>query len=251
MPTEALVSVSTFGDYVRLGLIVLAFPLLAAGVSRLGGLGYGRAQVTAAARATLQLAVVGTLIAMVLASWPLTLAFASVMVGVATFTAGRRVSPQGAWWWAVLPVAAGALPVATALIASGLVPPKPISVVPVVGILVGGAMTATSLAGRRVLDALASRRGEVEAALALGFSDRDARLLIGQPEAGLALVPGLDQTRTVGLVTLPGAFVGMLLGGATPVEAAAVQLVVLVALLLVAVVATVLTLELVARGRLA
>lgn len=52
-----------------------------------------------------------------------------------------------------------------------------------------------------------------------------------------ALLPGLDQTRTVGLVTLPGAFVGMLLGGASPVEAGAVQLFVLVALMAVQVVA--------------
>jgi putative ABC transport system permease protein len=63
-------------------------------------------------------------------------------------------------------------------------------------------------------------------------------------------VPGLDQTRTVGLVTLPGAFVGMLLGGATPVEAAAVQLVVLVALLMVQSVSVVVVVELVARGKL-
>lgn len=46
-----------------------------------------------------------------------------------------------------------------------------------------------------------------------------------------ALVPGLDQTRTVGLVTLPGAFVGVLLGGGTPVQAAAAQIVVLIGLL--------------------
>ena len=251
IPTEALVSVSTTADYVRLGVVVLVLALLAAVVSRAGGLGYGRAQLTATARATAQLAVVGAVIAAVLDSWPLTVAFASLMVVVASVTAGRRVSPGGRWVWAAIPVAVGALPVAVALLGSGLVPVRPISVVPVTGILVGGAMTATSLAGRRVIDALTSRHGEVEAALALGFMDRDARLLIGRPEAGLALVPGLDQTRTVGLVTLPGAFVGMLLGGASPIEAAAVQLVVLVALLLVAVVASVLTLELVARGRLA
>ena len=45
--------------------------------------------------------------------------------------------------------------------------------------------------------------------------------------------PPLDQTRTVGTVTLPGAFVGMVLGGASPVDAAIVQLVVLVSLLAV------------------
>jgi putative ABC transport system permease protein len=49
-------------------------------------------------------------------------------------------------------------------------------------------------------------------------------------------------------VTLPGAFVGMLLGGASPLQAAAVQLVVLVALLLVQAIAVLVTVELVARG---
>jgi putative ABC transport system permease protein len=52
----------------------------------------------------------------------------------------------------------------------------------------------------------------------------------------------------VGLVTLPGAFVGMLLGGASPVEAGAVQLFVLVALLAVEAIAVVLVTEAVARG---
>jgi putative ABC transport system permease protein len=52
----------------------------------------------------------------------------------------------------------------------------------------------------------------------------------------------------VGLVTLPGAFVGMLLGGASPVEAGAAQLFVPVALMAVQVVAVALVLELFARG---
>jgi hypothetical protein len=64
-----------------------------------------------------------------------------------------------------------------------------------------------------------------------------------------ALVPALDQTRTVGLVTLPGAFVGMLLGGATPVQAGAVQVLVLLLLLAVETVAVAVVLELVCRGR--
>ena len=64
-----------------------------------------------------------------------------------------------------------------------------------------------------------------------------------------ALIPVLDQTRSVGLVTLPGAFVGMLLGGASPVQAGAVQLLVLVGLLAVQTVAVLITIELVAAGR--
>jgi putative ABC transport system permease protein len=54
----------------------------------------------------------------------------------------------------------------------------------------------------------------------------------------------------VGLVTLPGAMVGMLLGGASPLLAGAVQLFVLVALLAVQAVSLAVVLELVALGRL-
>ena len=70
------------------------------------------------------------------------------------------------------------------------------------------------------------------------------------PAASTALVPPLDQTRTVGLVTLPGAFVGVLLGGGSPTEAGAAQLLVLVGLLAAQVTAVWTVVELVARGRL-
>lgn len=63
-------------------------------------------------------------------------------------------------------------------------------------------------------------------------------------------MPGLDQTRTVGLVTLPGAFVGVLLAGASPVQAGAAQVLVLVGLLLVQSTAAAVVVELVAAGRL-
>lgn len=53
----------------------------------------------------------------------------------------------------------------------------------------------------------------------------------------------------MGLVTLPGAYVGMLLGGTSPVEAGAVQLFVLIALLAVQTVAVAVVREPVARGR--
>jgi putative ABC transport system permease protein len=54
---------------------------------------------------------------------------------------------------------------------------------------------------------------------------------IARTAAGEALIPAMDQTRTTGLVTLPGAFIGALLGGANPTQAARFQLVVLSAIL--------------------
>jgi putative ABC transport system permease protein len=108
-------------------------------------------------------------------------------------------------------------------------------------------MTATALSGRQARTALTTRWGEFEAGLALGLSVREATLELVRPSVGLALVPAIDQTRTVGLVTLPGAFVGVLLGGGTAVQAGAAQVLVLVGILAAQVVATVITTEQLAR----
>jgi putative ABC transport system permease protein len=228
-----------------LGLLTL----VAAAIVRLGGLGDGRRQVTAALRATVQLAAVSLVIAAVLRSWWWTALFVGVMAAVAAVTSAARIAGPRLARWTALPVVAAAGPVVALLLLTGLVPAVPVVLVPIAGILIGNSMTATSLAGRRALDELRSRHGEYEAALALGFLPRDAALEVCRQSAGQALVPGLDQTRTVGLVTLPGAFVGMLLGGAGPVQAGVTQLVVLVALLAAQSVAVLITLELVATGR--
>ena len=246
--TASLILVDDPSAYITLAVLVAALAGLAAVVNRLSGLGHARDDLVAAARATLQLGVVGLVIAAVLQSWWLTLLFVVMMASVASATAGRRLARHGRWPLASIPVCLGALPVTAVLLLSRLVPTTPIALVPIVGILVGGAMTATTLAGRRTLEGLRNRRGEVEAALSLGLPNRDARLLIIRDDAALALLPGLDQTRTVGLVTLPGAFVGMLLGGARPIDAAAVQLVVLVELLMVQSLAVLVVVELIVRG---
>ncbi|WP_432179789.1 ABC transporter permease [Streptomyces sp. NBC_00063] len=209
---------------------------------------YWKDIVTAGLRATAQLAVVSLVVGAVMHELPLLFAFVTVMFTVATFTAGRRITRNGTGWWSALPIAAGVLPTLGPLLLTGLLPLKGIALIPVTGILIGGALTATVIAGRRALEELEARRGEVEAAMALGFLDREARLEIARPAASDALIPGLDQTRTVGLVTLPGAYVGMLLGGSSPVQAGAVQLFVLIALMALQTVAVAVTLELIARG---
>ncbi|MFJ4438096.1 ABC transporter permease [Streptomyces sp. NPDC088923] len=253
MPLSA--SQSLLPVNLTLGVLMCVLLLVAAVVVRAGrlspdeGTNRSRQVLIAGVRAAVQLGVVSLVI-----TWAVTnvlglLAFLLVMFVVAVRTAGRRLTPNGTWWLTAAPLAVGVVPAVLALLLTGLVPLKGISLVPLTGILLGGALTATVLAGRRALDELRTREGEVEAALALGFPDRDARLEIARPAASEALLPGLDQTRTVGLVTLPGAFVGVLLGGASPLAAGAVQLFVLLALMAVQSLAVSVTVELVARGR--
>jgi uncharacterized protein (TIGR00245 family) len=242
----------------RLAVALVALAAVAAAGGRLSGLGQDRPVLVAALRATVQLAAVSAVLLAVVDSLVLSCAFVLLMITVATVTAAGRVTglplraPSAArrLLWTAVPIVGGAAPVVALVLGSGAVPLHGTAVIPVAGILVGGAMTATSLAGRRLRDELRGRRGEVEAALALGFLRRDAVLLVGRPVAGSALVPPLDQTRTVGLVTLPGAFVGVLLGGGSPLEAGAAQLLVLIGLLAAEVLAVWAVSELVARGAL-
>ncbi|MCX4677508.1 ABC transporter permease [Streptomyces sp. NBC_01433] len=233
---------------ITLGVVLALLLAFAAAVAAWASLGRSREIVIAGLRAAAQLGVVSLIIGWVIHSLAPLLGFVALMFVVAVWTAGHRITGNRSWRWAAVPIGAGVLPVVGVLLLTGLVQVRGIALIPVTGILIGGALTATVLGGRRALDELGTRRGEVEAGMALGLLDRDARLEIARPAAADALLPGLDQTRTVGLVTLPGAFVGMLLGGASPVAAGAVQLFVLVALMAVQVVAVALVLELVARG---
>jgi UDP-glucose/iron transport system permease protein len=233
---------------VRLFVVLGVLVVIAVTAALVGRLGVSRAVLTAAARAVVQLAAVSLVIAAVLRSWWATGAFICFMLVVAAATSARRVGTLRSGWPAGLAILAGVVPCGAAVVASGALPSTEVAVLPIAGILIGGAMTATSLTGRRALDELRARHGEYEAALALGFLPRDAALEVCRPSARQALVPALDQTRTVGLVTLPGAFVGVLLGGGSAVQAGATQLLVLIALLATEAIAAALMLELVARG---
>lgn len=86
------------------------------------------------------------------------------------------------------------------------------------------------------------------AVLSLGMSERDSRMGVIDRVAATSLLPTVDSTRTVGLVTLPGAFVGVLLSTGSAAQAAAVQILILIALLLSQTCAVAVTIELIARG---
>jgi putative ABC transport system permease protein len=235
-----------------IGLVVALVVLLglAVGASALGRFRTERSIAVAAVRAVVQLAVVSLVIAFVLRSVAWSLLFAALMFGVAVFTTSRRVGAPGAWPWAAVAVASGVLPALVVIFATRSVPFNGPSLVPFAGIVIGGAMNANSLAGRRAFAALRDDRGTYEAALSIGLYRADAIAEVVHDLLPEALVPGMDQTRTVGLVTLPGAFVGVMLGGGSPVQAGAAQVLVLVGLLAAQTITVLVAGRLICAGRL-
>ena len=71
------------------------------------------------------------------------------------------------------------------------------------------AMAATTLTGRRLLEGLRDDEAVIETRLALGDDVRTALRPTIRTAMVTGLVPAIDQTRSVGLVTLPGTFVGL------------------------------------------
>ncbi|MCV7015289.1 ABC transporter permease [Mycolicibacterium madagascariense] len=203
----------------------------------------------AAVRAAIQLAAVATVLAVALSRLWSSLLVLAVMFAVASVTAARRSEATRGSAWLALSVAAGMAAVIPLLLLSGVVPLTGVALVPVFGIVLGGTMTASSVSARRALDALSLRAGEVEAALSLGLSERDSRMEVMERPLSDSLLPNLDQTRTAGLVTLPGAFVGVLLATGSAAQAGAVQVLVLISLLLSQACGVAVTGELVSRGR--
>lgn len=203
--------------------------------------------VVAVARAALQLIVVAIVIAWVFRHPEGVVLYLGVMVVAATATStrrircGRRLAPLVG-----LAIVLGASCAVVPVLASGALAWRSETIVPFAAQIIGGSMTAASLAGSRLRDDVARDWGQVEAWLSIGATPRQAVADLGRTAAGRALIPAIDQTRSAGLVTLPGAFVGLLLGGASPAEAAEVQLLVLVGLLAAETVAATLTVRLLA-----
>jgi putative ABC transport system permease protein len=230
-------------------LVAIALVAVAVVLSRVVGLGLERELTITAVRAIVQLTVVGVLVTVVFEHAGPAAGFVALMFAAAAFTSGRRLRGiRRPLLPAALAIGVGAATGLVPLFASGAFDLTPRELIPVAGILIGGAMAATSLTGSRLLDDFGASVPLIETRLALGAPVRDAlRPLVRQAARG-GLIPALDQTKNVGLVTLPGTFVGLVLGGADPAEAARIQLTVLLALLGVEVVAAVVCALLVARA---
>ncbi|WP_300682400.1 ABC transporter permease [Nocardioides sp.] len=220
-------------NHVEFAAGLLAIGLASVGIARWTRIEVGWQPLTALLRAALQLSVVALLLRGVLSAPATTAAFVALMLATASWTSGGRLSavPHGRRI-ALLGVLAGAGSALALAFAAGLVAFDARHVVALSGIVIGNAMNAATLAGRRFAQNARQQRDEVEGWLALGATPERAYDEIARTAVREALLPNLDQTRATGLVTLPGAFVGALFGGASPIEAAEFQLVVLACVVL-------------------
>ncbi len=216
--------------------LVLALLLLVAlGTTALvlGRVNLSRQVPWASIRAAVQLLLVSYVVGWAITSPLWAFSLVAVMFTVGVITTARRVGLDSlrAWLAATLAMAAGAVPVLAIIFGSGAAPLTGAAIIPLAGILVGNMMTAHTLFARRALNDLRNGFGLYEARLSLGYDRAVAIRELVRDAVAESLIPALDQTRTAGLVSLPGAYIGVLLGGGSPLQAGAAQVLVLVGVL--------------------
>ncbi|XP_078160713.1 aluminum sensitive 3 [Carex rostrata] len=184
----------------------------------------------AMARAFLQLSVIGFVLQFIFtqnnAGWIL-LAYL-FMVSVAGYTAGERAKqvPRGKYI-AGMSILAGTLVTMLLLVVLNVFPFTPRYIIPIAGMMVGNAMTVVGVTMKKLRDDVKIQKNLVETALALGATPRQATLQQVKRSLSIALSPNIDSAKTVGLIALPGAMTGLIMGGASPIEAVQLQIVVM------------------------
>lgn len=153
---------------------------------------------------------------------------AELQVSVAGYTAGQRAKhvPRGKYV-AGASILAGTAITMFLLVILRVFPFTPRYIIPVAGMMVGNAMTVTGVTMKKLRDDIKMQMSLVETALALGATPRQATLQQVKRALVIALSPVLDNAKTVGLISLPGAMTGLIMGGASPLEAIQLQIVVM------------------------
>ena len=153
------------------------------------------------------------------------------MAVVAIVVIVRRTSGVGSRRTVALPVALavlGSTALSLAIVFGfGVIDFEPVALVVIAGITIGNAVPSTVLGANQAVSASRDGIGYLEAALSLGFERWEAVRFFGQTAARAALIPQIERTRVVGLIALPGAMTGLLLGGVDPIDAVVIQLLVM------------------------
>ena len=218
--------------HISLGQVAatLALVAIAAAVSLWRGTELERDLGVAVLRSFVQLTAIGYVIHGIFRSdslWLVALLL-TVMVSFATFTARSRARTVPSATVPILIALAVAAGVTVGLVLLlGVFKATPRYMVPVGGMVIGNAMTATAVSLNRLADEVRASAGQLEATLALGATARQAATGLVTRSLRSGMIPLIDSTKTTGVVFFPGTMVGMLLAGADPLDAVRLQLILL------------------------
>ncbi|WP_406904210.1 ABC transporter permease [Bacillus cereus] len=97
-------------------------------------------------------------------------------------------------------------------------------IVPITGMLVGNAMTGVSLGANTFFNNMKSQRGQIEGALMLGATPKEAAAPLIRDAFDSAILPTINSMVGMGIISLPGMMTGQILSGVSPFTAIQYQI---------------------------
>jgi len=215
-------------SYLQVAL-ALVLVVIAIVVSRYWKLSVAKDMAIGSVRSFIQLVAVGYALQFIFdleSVWLILLAVA-VMLTVGAYTAAGRVKKMTrAFPICLAAMIAGSLVTLAVMLVIDIIPFNARYIIPLGGMIISNAMNACALTMSRLTTDLYTNSLAIETSLSLGKSWRVASREFQRESATAGMMSMLNFMKTVGIVALPGAMTGMILGGADPMEAVLLQVVV-------------------------
>lgn len=207
----------------------LGFVGLAVIVSRYQELDLEKELVIGVVRTLIQLTIVGYILSYVFAREHFVYMglMLVLMIGVAARNAAKRGQKiAGAQRIVLMGITISEILTLALLLFLHIIQPTPQFIIPLSGMIIGNCMISSGVTLNRLSSEMKLRREEVELALSLGATPKQAALPVVKAAVKAGMIPMIDSMKTVGLVQLPGMMTGQILAGADPIIAVRYQILV-------------------------
>ncbi|MFT8313003.1 MAG: iron export ABC transporter permease subunit FetB [Clostridium sp.] len=127
---------------------------------------------------------------------------------------------------AFISISVGTISTLVILVLSGVIKYEAYQIIPIGGMIISNAMVALGLSFKQMSSSFKNKREEVETKLSLGADVLPSSIEIIRDSVKTGMLPTIDSTKTLGIVSLPGMMTGLILAGTSPVNAIKYQIIV-------------------------
>lgn len=210
-------------------MIAALLVLVSLGLSYTQKLNLTRETVIGVVRAVVQLVIVGYILEYIFGlKNPLFTTFLLIfMIFNAAYNSAKRGSSiKNGLIISFIAISVGAAATLSVLIFSGAIRYEPYQVIPIGGMIISNSMVAIGLSFKQITSDFKNKREEVEVKLALGADILTSSIEIIRNGIKTGMIPTIDSTKTLGIVSLPGMMTGLILAGTSPISAIKYQIMV-------------------------
>lgn len=157
--------------------------------------------------------------------------FTTILLIVIIFNASYNASKRGkningSLYISFISIGLGTLITLTVLVSAGAIKYEAYQIIPVGGMIISNAMVAIGLCYKQIVVSFKDKREEIETKLCLGADILPSSINIIRESIKTGMVPTIDSTKTLGIVSLPGMMTGLILAGTSPLSAIKYQIMV-------------------------